>query len=610
MLSHDQKKYLKKRLKDSSIEQISNSLKIDQKEVLNYLRKRWGQEKLNQFLKKQQKTDIQKKETRPSQNSSFDTGGKLAGIWIYLVILAVLVLGVYANSLDNAFVSDDIAEIRDNPNIGNLSTIATRPLGFIRLVFNWFVYHIAGLNPPAFRLINLALHLGSVFLLFRILIIIYSKRVAFFASILFAIHPGISEAVVWISGGIYPQFTFFYLLALLLYILAKDKKYLYWFSVSVFALTFMSHHAMPLALFLTFPLFEFAFGDLKKNWPKVIPYFLITIINLIYDVSGIQGRVSTLQSVHYQERGIDNIFILVPVAISSYFELIFWPKILTLYHSELAFGGVQFFFRASVTALYFIVLLISFVKSRQIFFWASFFLISLIPTLTPLRLNWVVAERYLYLPSVGIFVLIIIFLDRLAKISKLRLPLYLAFVAIVTLLSLRTVMRNIDWHNEDNLWIATGKTSPSSPNTHNNLGDVYGRWGDKQRALQEFQTAILLKPNYADAYHNLANTYVELNDQEKALENYKIATQFNPILWQSYQNIAAIYFTQKKYDLALENVQKAISINQKNLNLWNNLGIVYLTMGDKNKAKEVFSQVLAQDPKNQLAKQALMETSK
>ena len=64
------------------------------------------------------------------------------------------------------------------------------------------------------------------------------------------------------------------------------------------------------------------------------------------------------------------------------------------------------------------------------------------------------------------------------------------------------------------------------------------------------------------------------------------------------------------YEQAIENLQKAISVNPKNLNLRNNLGIVYLISGKKDKAKEIFTEVLKFDPNNQIANQGLLEAGK
>lgn len=531
-----------------------------------------------------------------------------------LLLLLGLILITYGNSLNNAFLSDDLAEIVQNPNIGNFSNIAAHPFGFIRPLLYWLVFHIGGLNPILFRSINIFFHIGSVFLVYTLLTLLYSKRLSFFVAAIFVVHPAISEAVVWISGGMYPQYTFFFLLSFLFYILSAKRKLYYLLSIIFYLLSFMSHPQMPLALFLIFPLWEFAFGPptggLKKNWQKSIPFLLISIVYVLVALGALPEREATLQSTHYQSGGIDNPFLLIPIAVTSYFELIFFPKTLTLYHSELYFSQIQFAIRLLITLIFLIGIFFSFKKNKFIFFWSVFFLLALSPTLTPFRLNWIVAERYLYLPILGILTLLGLGFEKLNHSAKFKQISYIVFVIVVILLSARTIVRNIDWKSEDNLWIATGKTSPSSPNTHNNLGDVYGRWGDKQKALQEFQRAIELKPNYGDAYHNLANVYRELGQLDKALENYQNALKFNPDLWQSYQNIAAIYFSQKNYALALENIQKATTINPENLNLRNNLGVVYLIMGQKDQARDAFINVLNLDPNNQLARQGLLEANK
>lgn len=528
-----------------------------------------------------------------------------------LCFLLVLILITYSNSLNNVFLSDDLAEIANNPNIGNLKyAISNRPFGFIRLIFYWTAFQIGGLSPAPFRAVNLFFHIGSVFLIYAIFNFLYSKRLALTVSAVFAVHPAIGEAVVWISGGMYPQYTFFFLLSFLFFILSSKRKSFYLLSAICYLLSLMSHPQMPLSLFLIFPLWQFCFGNLKKEWKKSIPFLIIALFFLLYTLAGISERENTLQNTHYQQRGVDNLFLLIPTAITSYFELILFPKTLTLYHSELNFGQLGFIIRFLITLIFFGAIGLSFKKSKFIFFWLALFLIALSPTLTPFRLNWIVAERYLYLPIIGVLAVLGLGLNKLSEKLKLKWLDYTVITIILILFSTRTIVRNIDWKNEDNLWIATGKTSPSSPNTHNNLGDVYGRWGDKQRALHQFQTAIALKPNYADAYHNAANTYVELGQADKALEHYQKAAGFNPNLWQSYQNIAAIYFRQKQYDKALENIQQAITINPKNINLRVNLGIVYLSIGNKEKAKEIFNLILTADPQNQAAQAGLAETNK
>ncbi|HCB22739.1 TPA: hypothetical protein DEP06_02905 [Candidatus Daviesbacteria bacterium] len=598
-LTHIQKNYIRKNIRKEDVSLIAQKINASKEDIFDYLKKRWGEEKLQNFINKSIIS-----QQAPSEKKSHDW---FKNHQIPILILIFLILATYANSLTNEFVSDDIAEIAKNPDVGRFSYIFTHPFGFIRLILNWMAYQIGGLTPIFFRLINIFFHSGNVILIYILFNLLYSSRkLGFIVAAIFAVHPAISEAVVWISGGTYPQYGFFFLSSFIFYILSEKKKLFYLLSSIFYSFTLMSHPVMPLALFLVFPLYEFVFGDLRKNWLKVAPYLLLSIAYVFINLGALPERETTLQSVHYQERGFDNIFLLVPVALSSYFELIFYPAVLTLYHSELVFGIFQFGILGFIIAV-FTAAVLFFKKNKSILFWLLFSLLALSPTLTPFRLNWIVAERYLYLPSLGIFALVGI---GLLKFKKYKGIIIFLFALILVALSARTILRNSDWKNEDNLWIATGKTSPSSPNNHNNLGDVYGRQGDKQKALQEFQTAIALKPNYGDAYHNLANTQRELNQLDKALESYQKALEFNPNLWQSHQNIAAIYFQSKQYGLAMESIQKALVINPKNLNLQVNLGVIYLSLGQKEKAKEIFSAILSIDPQNQIARQGLLEANK
>ncbi|MFH1388643.1 MAG: tetratricopeptide repeat protein, partial [Patescibacteria group bacterium] len=195
------------------------------------------------------------------------------------------------------------------------------------------------------------------------------------------------------------------------------------------------------------------------------------------------------------------------------------------------------------------------------------FVISLAVTLTPFRISWIVAERYVYLGSIGVIVIFSMFVNWVLGRYKLQGLYWSLLILIVFPLSIRTIIRNADWKSHDTLWLATAKYSPNSPQNHNNLGDYYGRMGDQETAIIEFKKAIELKPNYADAYHNLANTYQQLERFDEAVENYQKAIEFNPGLWQSYQNLGVIYYHQKNFDEALKYFKESLKINPNNDNL-------------------------------------------
>ena len=328
----------------------------------------------------------------------------------------------------------------------------------------------------------------------------------------------------------------------------------------------------------------------------------------LYYAGQISVRVNALAQSYYQQKTFTNPFYQIPIAISSYIQLILWPDKLTLYHSEMTFSYAEYFLRLGAFLAFLIGVIYGFLKNKHVFFWLCLFIISLIPTLTPFGISWIVAERYVYLGSVGILYIIGYLLTKLIKNNKTAGS--LLFVAVTISLLTRTFIRNFDWKNEDNLWIATGKTSPSDPKTHNNLGDVYRRQGNLEKSAEEFKIALKLKPNYADVYHNLANTYTRMGKISDAIATYQTAIKYNPKLWQSYENLAIIYFNQKHYDLAQKSIGKAIEINPGNANLHVDLGAIYWQIGNKGLAKQSFTEALKLDPQNALAKNGMPQMNK
>ncbi|MDO8515105.1 MAG: tetratricopeptide repeat protein [bacterium] len=476
------------------------------------------------------------------------------------LFLTALVFIVYFNALGNGFVSDDRGIISSSA-INNIEYFLPPPYfnANIRAVLIFFTNQVFGLNPFFFRLPNILAHLGSVFVIYFIVRKLSGKLTAIFAAAVFAVHPILTEGVTWISGGGYSLYTFFILASFYCYLKESTRKY-YLISVFLFYLSLLSSEKaiiFPLILFI----YELALGNLKTNWRKLIPFFFLSFFWGLYLLGMIGTRIGDLQTSYGGVQERLNPLVQIPIAITSYLQLIFWPDGLTLYHSEMFFGQTEYLTRLGIFLLFIAGIIFSFFKNRVVFFWLSFFIISLLPTLTPLGISWIVAERYVYLGTIGIIVIFAMLIKKVAILVKNDDIFWGALIIIIILFSIRTMFRNADWTNEDTLWLSAARTSPSSSQNHNNLGDYYGRQGDLKRSAEEFQAAIKLNPQYADAYHNLGNAYRDMGNLDLAIENYQKALSFNPNLWQSYYNIAAIYYYQKKYPESEDFLSKAKKLN-------------------------------------------------
>ena len=519
-------------------------------------------------------------------------------------LLALLVFAAYFNSLNNDFVSDDIAAIAENPALTSTNYFAQDHFIFLRPQIISTAVKIFGLNRAALRLLNILFHLGTALTAYFFIKRLSGAQAAFFAAIIFAAHPFLSESVAWISGGTYAQFNFFILLALLLYAYSLKNKKFYPVAIGVYLLGLFSTDRAIIFFPLLF-LYTAAFRDLGKDWKRLIPFFILSCIWGLHLAGSFSPRIEGLMSAGYAGQAMLNPLVQIPVAITSYLELIFWPQKLTLYHSEMSFTFTQYIARGFIFLIFLAVIIFSWRRSRQIFFWLSFFMLNLLPTLTPFGISWIVAERYGYLASLGIITAVSLGLGKISGKKHLKLAVYIIFPVIIVALILRTILRNADWKNQDHLWLATAVTSPSCHYNHNNLGDLYSRRGELSRAVEEFKRAIELAPHYADAHHNLANTYQQMGEIGNAIKNYQQAIVYNPSLWQSYQSLAAIYVTRQDLSLAKEYMRKAAQINPKNSYLRANLAVILLQAGEREEAGRELEDALRLDPENQFAWQLL-----
>ncbi len=522
----------------------------------------------------------------------------------YLLLLILIVALSYYTSLDNAYVSDDVPTIAKNELLGTWEYILERPLFFARTTLFNLVTILFEATPAHYRIINLFFHTGVVLLLYSFLAEVFGQRPAIISSLVYATHPLLTESVSWISGGIYTQYSFFLLLSFLLFryfLNHQQRKYWYWSLIAFILALTTSEKAIILPLLIVVS--EMSFGNLKNHWTYISPYFVISALKSLELYQQLDERLA-LVNTSPTPPGPSNPLVQIPVAVSSYLKLAIWPQKLTLYQSELKFTWGQFWLLAGITGTFLTTLILGFKKNKHVFFGFSWFIIALLPTLTPFGVSWIVAERYVYLSLIGLVYV-------LAWLTKLGLDKYnneiiytLATIVILALL-MRTIVRNQDWQNEDTLWVATAKVSQNSPNARNNLGDVYSRHGDLPQAAQEFRKAIELQPNYAEAYHNLANTLHQLGNRAEAVNFYQAAVRLKPSLWQSYQNLATVYFELGDREQALNAIATAISINPSNPVLLTNYGIMLAQTGKLEEAKTAFRKALELNPQDQKALQGL-----
>lgn len=525
------------------------------------------------------------------------------------LFLAITIIILYFNTFNAEFIADDITAIKElEPSFKSPFYIIAHPFTIIRQILFYISYTAGGINPVFFRIWNILFHIGTVLLIYKIVPFFSKKKeLPFIVSLLFAIHPVLIESVTWISGGIYAQSTFFVLLSFLFYI---QNIHEYKFSKAVWAFVFFVCAISSSEKVIVYPiilfLYSYLFHSLKKTWKSIVPHLLISVIWTAILFSRIPERVAYLQELYGtgDRYYIYNPLLQIPIAIGTYLKLFFYPVRLTLFHSDYYQNTFEQSFTFILFFLFTGLLIYSFKKNKTVFFWLSLFLISLLPTLNPFNLSSVVAERYTYFGFIGLCFTAGYFLTEYIKNTKFKIIL---LIGMVSLLSVRTILRNMDWNNNFVFWEATVIVSPSDPKAHNSLGGEYLKRNATDLAIKEFNTAIQLSPNFYAPYYNLAVTYKFNNNPEQSLKYYLLAFEKNPSNWETCHNISILYFQKKDIVNAEKYINECINLNPQNPVLYTNLGVINKVKGDKESAKKAFEKALLLEPGSEIIQKELRE---
>jgi len=241
-----------------------------------------------------------------------------------------------------------------------------------------------------------------------------------------------------------------------------------------------------------------------------------------------------------------------------------------------------------------------------IVFGIFFFLLTLLPVYNIIPITNPFTERYLYLPSVG-FVIIAglvihgIFTPKIASpirgegggegwlLKRRNLYILTVSVLILSIYSFAVIQRNKIWADGYSLWSDTVIKMPESSKAHYSLGNAYNEQGRLNEAIEEFQTALRLTPDYVEAHNNLGVAYFKQGRLNEAIEEYHFILRFKDLieannLGDVYNNLGNVYNKQGLLDEAIKEYRMAISIKPDYAEAHNNLGVVYAKHGQLDEA--------------------------
>jgi len=251
-------------------------------------------------------------------------------------------------------------------------------------------------------------------------------------------------------------------------------------------------------------------------------------------------------------------------ALLSYYSLLLFPRGLHLerqFPIFISFLSPQVFISAIVLFLIYFILHSSFSnKNYYLSFGIFWFFVSFIPMSGILPVNSFLLEHWLYLPSIGFFLIISFLAYNLFQGNKYyKNFVILCIAAVICTLSFLTFQRNKDWKDPITFYNNILQYNEGSARLHNNLGMAYVDKEEYGLAEQQYFKAIELGDSYAETHYNLARLYIFQENIEKAIQHLEKSLEINSNFFYSHQLLYEIYTAQKNTQKAqyhYEQIQK------------------------------------------------------
>ena len=399
-----------------------------------------------------------------------------------LLILILATIAAYYPILFNDFLYywDDQWQVmnhytEEGITFGNLWAIFSEFFGGqyspVNETMYLFIYSLFGYNPMPFHLASLLLHIGCVCLAYIIIIRIFAQTtritfahaplVAFITALLFAVHPMKVESVAWISASKIPVYAFFYLLATYTYIIYLDRKKtgFYILTILLFALSFGGKEqavTFPVWLLMLYWMLGRSLKD-RKVWIQLAPFFAMAIffgiVTMLSQYANGAGVLSNASTYPLWQR-----FILGCYSLTEYLVKFITPyNLLYIYPYPMEVGDPlptwMLLYPACISII--LVTLWNYVKRLPLSLGLIFFLlhIALVLQILPLSRFAVIADRYVYLASIGLSLIVAWYLAAFLT-DRRRSTRIIAIGSLIFITSFLAIYSNIrcrDWKDVDSI---------------------------------------------------------------------------------------------------------------------------------------------------------------
>jgi protein O-mannosyl-transferase len=554
------------------------------------------------------------RQTLPPATTPDSPGGARRHAWRLLAIWG-LVLIAYSNSFQGALVFDSAPVIARDPRIRqatleNIESILTggywyvnataglyRPLTTFSYLLNYAVLG-NGPGPVGYHWVNFALHEVNVALVYALGVLIFGETLPAVAlAAIWGLHPLLTESVANIAGRADLLAALGVLAGLLCHARGASAT-----GRSGMARLAGLAAAQTVALFskesgVVIPgimlLYDLTWSE-RAKWRRRLPAYAVVALPLAVFFS-LRASFGMRMLIDYAENplvsaGFWTTRLTAVKVVGKYLWLFLWPAHLS---ADYSYNAVPLFgwrlsnwedakaliaLAAVLSAALLALLLATHWRrtGKPLLFFLVFFFVALSPTSNLIVLiGSIMAERFLYLPSVGLAGCVVAAVYGLGR-RRLAAPVAWAALGLVCLVfTARTHTRNFDWQDGLSLWTSTVDVCPGSARPHYNLANELEHIpGRLPEAIAEYREAVRIEPDRADAHDNLGNALSGIPGRlPEAIDEYRAALRTGPGLAVVHNDLAnALARIPGRLPEAVAEYQAALRVQPRNAEVHYNLG--------------------------------------
>jgi Flp pilus assembly protein TadD len=513
--------------------------------------------------------------------SQISKNGHLLSV-IVCATLAMAVFAAFEGVRNDDFLNyDDNLYITDNPKVQeglNSESIAWafttwhtgnwHPLTWISHIIDYSVF---GLNPVGHHFVSVGFHIANVILLFLILKEMTAAfwRSAFVAAV-FGLHPLAVESVAWAAELKNVLSTFFAFLTLAAYFRYAKKPGFWRYAVVVilFAAGLLSKPmlvTLPFVLILLdfWPIDRFeqvkGLAWLRRTLVEKVPLLIMSAASCVvtYMAQAEVGTVADVAAVPMNLRAGNAL-----VSYIRYIGKVFYPvSLAVLYPREV--NGPALWQAGVCLLLLVLVSVLAFILRRRYgwlftgWFW---YLGTLVPVIGLVQVGiQSMADRYMYLPGIGIYIIVAWLAGDLT--ARLKLPRGVLWAACVLVLGVLLMMTRAQvryWRDSLSLYEHTLAITKNNYLMHTKYGNLLRMVGRMDEAMRHLKRAVEIKPNYAISHSNLALAFRDKDMFEEAKEEFEYSLKLNPDSAMTHNYYGVMLAEHRMYDRAMGQFKDAL----------------------------------------------------